>query len=130
LKAVGQPTIACIRRYRYIGLIQAQARQPPPDPVDGTLILENDVVELHGMVSGDLIVRDKAVVHLHGMICGDAIVEAGELRLHGMVNGNVSTLGGYLCPRTHHGLLEEEDARRPASRKKLRASVRSQTLLL
>jgi cytoskeletal protein CcmA (bactofilin family) len=63
---------------------------------DGSLVVENDSLQIYGMIAGDLVVRDRAVVHLHGMVCGDVFVEGGQLDLHGMVDGNVRNLGGQL----------------------------------
>ena len=62
----------------------------------GNLDVENEL-EMHGMITGDAIVRAGGILHLHGMVCGNLIVEEGGVAyLHGSVTDNALNRGGIL----------------------------------
>lgn len=66
--------------------------------------LEGDIeisceLKLHGMITGNAIVKKGGVLHLHGMVCRDVIVEPGGIaNIVGMICGDAINKGGDHLP--------------------------------
>lgn len=64
--------------------------------------LEGDIeisseLKLHGMITGNAIVKNGGVLHLHGMVSRNLIVEPGGIaNIPGMVSGDAINKGGEL----------------------------------
>ena len=58
--------------------------------ITGNAIVKNGgVLYLHGMVSRNLIVKPGGIANVLGMICGDAINKGGELYISGTIGGQL-----------------------------------------
>ena len=49
---------------------------------------------LHGMVCKDLIIEANGIVEIHGMVNGDVINNGGKLSVYGMIIGSLIKNGG------------------------------------
>jgi len=66
------------------------------DRIEGDIVVENELL-LHGMVTGNVIVKESGSLFLHGMVIGNLTVESGgNVELHGTVCHDVYNRGGYL----------------------------------
>jgi hypothetical protein len=67
------------------------------------LTIDEDTA-VHGMICGTTTVKDSVTLDLHGMITADLIVEMGGIaHIHGMVNGTVWNKGGQV---TINGMID------------------------
>jgi hypothetical protein len=66
----------------------------------GNLEGDNEIfseLKLHGMITGNAIVKNGGVLHLHGIVSRNLIVEPGGIaNIPGMVSGDVINKGGEL----------------------------------
>ncbi|MBR9903651.1 MAG: hypothetical protein GYB15_07390 [Gammaproteobacteria bacterium] len=52
-------------------------------------------LKLHGVVLGDVLIKNGGVLELHGIVSGDVVVDPmGVANIYGTVNGNVINNGG------------------------------------
>jgi hypothetical protein len=64
--------------------------------IDGNIYLADELV-LHGVATGNIIIRAGGVLELYGICYQNLIIEpGGKVYLHGLVIDNVFNRGGYV----------------------------------
>ena len=63
------------------------------DKIEGDLIV-SDLFNLHGMVTGSIVVEHSGVLNLYGMCCGSLLINPGGIAvIHGTVNRDIQNKG-------------------------------------
>lgn len=56
-----------------------------------------DEIMLHGIIAGNVSVKNGGILYLHGMVTKNLLVQdGGKVFLHGMVSGDITNQGGLL----------------------------------
>jgi len=58
------------------------------EKIESDVVIEEDT-HLHGMIIGNLILKNNSNVYIHGMVNGNIINKDGRLEVFGIVNGRI-----------------------------------------